>query len=190
MKRSYLTIFVVLIFSTVLFLNKTSAQGFKTLDKVPHDISYYRASRVATPLVKVLYGRPSNEGQNVFGNIIPFGEVWRTGYNEATEVKFYKEVKLGTTKVAAGTYVLLTIPGKDSWEIILNSQTDVWGAFQYDPMFDVARITVPVSKAEPLKIFSIDFKEKEDVVQMVLGWDQTRVNIPLHFKKETHLVKR
>jgi len=190
MKKSYFTFIIVFIFSSVLFLTEMNAQGFKGLDQVPHDISYYRASRVTTPLVKVLYGRPSNEGQKVFGNIIPFGEVWRTGHNEATEIKFFKDVLIGDTKVAAGTYVLLTIPGKDKWEIIISSQTDVWGAFQYNPMFDVARITVPVSKAETLQIFSIDFKEKDEAIQMVLGWDQTRVKIPLHFKKETRLVKR
>jgi hypothetical protein len=77
---------------------------------------------------------------------------------------------------------LLTIPRENEWEIILSSNLDVWGAFQYNPVFDVAKITVPSSKSETLEIFSIAFKEKKDNIQMVLGWDSTRVRIPITFK--------
>ena len=190
MKRSYYSTIIVLLLFTVLFITESRAQGFKTLDKVPHDISYYRESRVTAPLAKVLYGRPQKNGEEIFGNVIPYGELWRTGANEATEVKFYKDVQFGGTTVAAGTYVLLTVPGEDEWEIILSSKLDVLGAFQYNPMFDVAKITVPVSKAENLESFSIAFKKFEDNVQMVLAWDAVRVKIPLQFDKESVVVKR
>ena len=132
---------------------------------------------------------PKN-GEEIFGNVIPYGELWRTGANEATEVKFYKDVQFGNTTVAASTYVLLTVPGEDEWEIILSSKLDVLGAFQYNPIFDVAKITVPVSKAENLESFSIAFKKFEDNVQMVLAWDAVRVKIPLQFDKESVVVKR
>ncbi len=161
-----------------------TAQGFKNLDKIPHDISYYRETRITPPLVKVLYGRPSKNGEEVFGNLIPYGEVWRTGYNEATEVKFYKDVTFAGKKVVAGTYVLITIPGNKEWKVILNSQLDTWGAFQYDAMFNVAEVTIPVSKAEELETFSIAFKKKQQIIEMVLGWDAVRVKIPLEFDQE------
>ena len=190
MKRSYYSTIIVLLLFTVLFITESRAQGFKMLDKVPHDISYYRESRVTAPLAKVLYGRPQKNGEEIFGNVIPYGELWRTGANEATEVKFYKDVQFGNTTVAASTYVLLTVPGEDEWEIILSSKLDVLGAFQYNPIFDVAKITVPVSKAENLESFSIAFKKFEDNVQMVLAWDAVRVKIPLQFDKESVVVKR
>lgn len=165
-----------------------NAQSFKSLDKVPHDISYYRESRVAEPLVKVLYGRPSKDKEDVFGTLIPYGKIWRTGYNEATEIKFYRDVQFGTTTVKAGTYTLLTIPYKKEWKVILNSQTDTWGAFQYNPDFNVAEITVPVSKAENLDTFSIAFKKRINTVEMALGWGTTRVKIPLQLESENAVV--
>ncbi len=165
------------------FSVSSMAQQFDVVDEVPHDISYYRTSRVSPPLVKVLYGRPSKNNKEVFGELVPFGEIWRTGHNEATEVKFYHEVEFGDTKVAAGTYVLLSIPYENEWRIILNSQIDTWGAFQYNPLFNVAEISVPVQKAEELETFSIVFKKRKEHIEMVLGWDTTRVRVPLYFKE-------
>jgi len=189
MKKLYYPTFFIL-FVTVFFVIESHSQSFTEIDKIPHDISYYRLNRITPPLVKVLYGRPKQNGEEIFGNMVPYNKVWRTGANEATEIKFYKDVLFGDTTVAAGTYVLLTIPGEDKWEIILSSKLDVLGAFQYDPAFDVARITVNVSNAEELESFSIAFKTIDENVQMVLGWGNTRIKIPLHFDEESALVKR
>lgn len=177
----YFTWLIVLLLG--VFMPVVNSQEFDKVDQVPHDISYYRTTRATPPLVKVLYGRPSKNNQEVFGDLIPYGEVWRTGYNEATEVKFYHDVKFGDTKVKAGTYVLLSIPYQNEWRIILNSQLDTWGAFEYNPLFNVAEITIPVERAEELETFSIVFKKQKERVDMVLGWDTTRVKIPLIFKE-------
>lgn len=190
MKKTYNFTLIIVTVLLSLFVSESQAQNFKELDKVPHDISYYRENRVTPPLVKVLYGRPQKNGQEVFGNIIPFNKLWRTGANEATEIKFYKDVLFGETMVVAGTYVLLTIPGEKEWEIILNSRLDVIGAFQYNPSFDIAKIKVPVSSAETLESFSIAFKNSGENIQMVLGWDKTRVKIPLFFEEEATYVER
>lgn len=181
MKIKTILKFIIFLLVAVFLKTNVSAQGFKGLDEVPHDIAYYRENMVAKPLVKVIYGRPQKNGQEVFGDLVEYGKVWRTGANEATEVKFYKDILFGDVKVPAGTYVLLTIPGEKEWEIILSSNIDVLGAFQYNPIFNVANVTVPIKKAEPLEIFSIGFKEKKDFVQMVLAWDSTRVKIPITF---------
>ncbi len=174
---------IIFLLLAIFLKSEMHAQSFKDLDKAPHDISYYRISKATPPLVKVIYGRPKKKkGKKVFGNLVKYGKVWRTGANEATEVKFYQDIVFGDVKVPAGTYVLYTIPGEKEWTIILNSNLDVWGACQYNPIFDVAKITVPASKAETLDVFSIDFKEKKDVVQMVLGWDYIRVKIPIILK--------
>ena len=166
----------------------TNAQSFKNLDAVSHDISYLRETMVTPPLVKVIYGRPKANTTQIFGNKIPYGEVWRTGANEATEVKLYQDTQFGDTFVKAGTYTLVTIPGEKEWEIILSSNLDVWGAFQYDPKADVARIKVLVSQAENLETFSIEFKKtRQKQALMVLGWGSTRVKIPLEMKKYEQL---
>lgn len=166
-------------------------QSFESIDKAPHDISYYRESRITKPLVKVLYGRPSvEENTEIFGSVIPFNELWRTGANEATEIKFYKDTFFGNIQIKAGTYVLYTVPGESEWEIILSSNTDVLGAFQYDPLFDVAKIRVPVKKSESLKTFSIAFKKQNETnAKMVLAWGSTRVNVPLNFEQDEYLVE-
>jgi len=175
-------IIVCMILLSVLNIN---AQEFKDLDEVQHDIEYYRENSVTPPIIKVVYGRPALKKEKAFGEQVPFNKLWRTGANEATEVKFFQDVMFGNQVVKAGTYVLITIPGEKEWEIILNSNLDVFGAFQYNPTADVARITVPVSKAERLDVFSIGFKRKENKILMVLGWDSTRVKIPLNFNELT-----
>ena len=190
MKKSTYIKIIIFTYTVILYSLNTAAQGFKNLDNVAHDISYFRETRVTPPVVKVIYGRPTAKSSQIFGNKIPFGELWRTGANEATEVKLYKDVQFGNTFVKAGTYVLVTIPGEKEWEVILNSNLDVWGAFQYDPSADVARIKVPVSKAENLETFSIAFKKiAQKELLMVLGWGATRVKVPLEIKENTHLAK-
>lgn len=189
MKTKTILKFILFLLVSVLLKSNLSAQGFKGLDEAPHDIAYYRENMVAKPLVKVIYGRPQKNGREVFGDMVEYGKVWRTGANEATEVKFYQNILFGDVKVPAGTYVLLTIPGEKEWEIILSSNVDVLGAFQYNPIFNVANITVPIKKAESLEIFSIGFKEKKDIVQMVLAWDSTRVKIPITFSVNDEYAK-
>ena len=187
MKFFYSTIITLVVFT--LFSTQGMAQAYGSLDEAPHDISYYRKSMVTKPLVKVIYGRPQKNGEEVFGNKVAYNELWRTGANEATEVKFYEDIVFGGQKVAAGTYVLYTIPGEKEWEIILSSNLDVLGAFQYDAIFDVARVKVKANNAEELESFSIFFREKSDAIQMVLGWDTTRVNISIDLKENKEYAK-
>jgi len=183
--KSVITVALIAIF----FVTESTAQRFNGLDEAPHDISYYRTSMISAPMVKVIYGRPQKNGEEVFGNTVAYDEIWRTGANEATEVKFYQDIVFGDVKVVAGTYVLYTIPGENEWEIILSSNLDVLGAFQYDPLFDIARVKVSSKKAEELEVFSIIFKEKNEHIQMVLGWDTTRVNIPITLSKNENYAK-
>ena len=182
-KTALLALFVVFSFQSI------QAQSFEPLDKAPHDISYLRTSRATTPIIKVIYGRPQKSESKVFGNQVPFNKIWRTGANEATEVKFYNDIIFGGVAIPKGTYVLYTIPGEKEWEVILSSNLDVLGSFQYNPTFDIARISVPVTKAEELESFSIAFKTKKQFTQMVLGWDTTRIKIPLQLDQQEALAK-
>jgi len=176
MKRIYIN--VVFIFALSFCLN-VNAQDFKDLDTSPHDIVYFRTNKISPPTIKILYGRPKKNGREIFGEVIPYGKIWRVGANEATEVVFYHDVVFGDTEVKAGTYVLYAIPHKNEWTLILSSQIDVWETSEYEKKYDVARITAKVSKAEFLEAFSIGFKDKGKHVNMVLAWDTTRITTPI-----------
>ncbi len=171
----------IIILITFIFLIKSSikAQDFKDLDQSPHDIVYFRANKISPPTIKVLYGRPQKKGRDIFGNLVPYDRIWGVGANEATEIKFYKDVIFGDKKVSAGTYLLYAIPHKKEWILILNSNLDVWGTYGYEKKYDVARVQVKVSHAEPIEAFSIGFKDKKKYVRMTLAWDTTRVNVPI-----------
>lgn len=175
MKKTYFGVMMMML----LVCNHITAQRFSPLDKNPTDIAYLRANNLSKPIIKVIYSRPLKSEAEVFGTQIPFEEIWRTGDNEATEVKFFTDIKFGDELVKAGTYVMHTIPGEKEWTIILNSNTDTWGAFFYDESQDVARIKIPVKKGEPIDIFSIAFNQSYNRNFMVLAWDTTRVNIPV-----------
>lgn len=178
MKRKFLYI-PFLVTAALLLTAELKAQDFKALDDSPHDIVYFRQNKISPPVIKVLYGRPQKKGREIFGDLVPYGQIWRVGANEATEVIFYKDVLFGDEVVEAGTYVLYAIPGQEEWTLILNSKTDVWGTYEYDQEYDVARAKAKVSRAEFLESFSIGFKEKGKHVNMVLAWDTARIVAPI-----------
>lgn len=167
----------------IFMLPALHAQKFSGLQKSPTDIVYAKSDRSAKPDIKVIYSRPQKRDRQIFGDLVKYGKVWRTGADEATEIKFYKKTKLGKHLIEAGTYSLFTIPGKKDWEIIISSDLDSWGAYSYDPAKDVARIKVPAKSGDVLEAFSIAFvknskNEKEKGYNMVMAWDTTRVTVP------------
>ena len=171
-----LTSFVFLLIAAA----PATAQEFSGLDKSPMDIASYPSSyRVSDKAVRVIYSRPQLKGRSL-SDLCPAGEVWRTGANEAPEITFYKDVKFADQEIKAGTYSLFTIPGSSEWTVILNKNLNQWGAYSYSKDSDAVRVTVPSSTAgESLEAFSIAFKEVDNGVHMVMGWDKTRVAVPI-----------
>lgn len=159
------------------------AQSFEPLDQNPHDIEYFRPGDQNDPQIKVVYGRLAARDEVVFGTQVPYGQVWSTGTNEATEVRFYCDVMFGNKYVKAGKYALYTIPEKNYWTIILNGKTDTYGSHFYDPEQDVARIEVPVHKGREMKNLSITFDPKQYGSQMILALAKTRIKIPLYMEE-------
>ena len=132
--------------------------------------------------VKITYCRPHKRGRKIFGDLLPFGEVWRTGANEATEITVTGSVKFKGQIIKPGTYTLFTIPNKDHWTIILNSELGQWGAYNYNSKQDIVRFDVPVSTTtEVYEPFTIAFEQKAQSAELVLMWDQTKVSIPIEF---------
>jgi hypothetical protein len=131
--------------------------------------------------VKVAYGQPSKRGRVIFGNggLEPYGKVWRTGANEATEITFAKDATFGGQAVKAGTYTLFTIPNENEWTVILNPELKQWGAYGYDKIKskDLPHITVPARKLDsPVEKLTLKFDDKNS---LVIEWDQTHVEVPI-----------
>ncbi|HEX5025972.1 MAG TPA: DUF2911 domain-containing protein [Agriterribacter sp.] len=174
----------------ILFLCHVSVgQSFPGPDKSPMDAAYYpnNFAHDRKPgdkaLIKVVYSRPQKNGREIFGKLVPYGKVWRTGANEATEIKFYQDADLAGKKVKAGTYSLFTIPDEKEWTIILSSDLDYWGAYSYSDKNDVVRVTAPVSELPAaVESFAIQFENKgENKGVMKLAWDKTVVEVPFGF---------
>ncbi len=133
--------------------------------------------------IKVYYGRPSKRGREIFGKLVPFGEVWRTGANAATEIAFSKDILLGGKPVKAGRYSLFTIPQKDKWTVILSSKLKMWGAYEYNPKDDAMRCDVPVAPLkDAVEMFTIKFDKTDKGALLVMSWDQTSVSVPIEVK--------
>lgn len=137
--------------------------------------------RVGLTDITVEYSRPGVKGRVIFGGLEPWGEVWRAGANSATKVTFSTPVKLNGTAVPAGTYGLFALLGKDEWTIILNHVANQWGAYQYDPKDDVARIkATPVALPDAVESFTIDFNDlRDESATLSLSWEKTRVPLRL-----------
>ena len=129
--------------------------------------------------VQVDYCRPYKKGREVFGQLLPFGKVWRTGANEATIFETKQNIKVGDKMLKAGKYTLWTIPNADKWTVILNNETGQWGT-NYDETKDVLRVDVPTGKsAEMMEQFKINFATTAVGTEMVLSWDTTEVKVPI-----------
>lgn len=129
--------------------------------------------------VKVSYGQPSKNGRVIFGQLVPYGQVWRAGANEATEVTFAKDATFAGKPVKAGTYSLFTIPAEGEWTIILNPELKQWGAYGYDKIKDknALEAKVPSKKTDAVtEKLTYTFDGQNN---MVIDWDQTQVSIPV-----------
>jgi Protein of unknown function (DUF2911) len=138
--------------------------------------------RVGLTEMEVDYSRPGVKGRVIFGGIVPYGQVWRTGANQATKITFSTPVKLEDNDIPAGTYALFTIPGEHEWTIIINKDANQWGAFQYNEKNDIVRFKVtPLTLAESIETFTIEFNRiRDESAVLNLVWDKTVVPIHLH----------
>jgi len=178
MKKS--TFLTTLAFTFIMLLSvNVNAQKFPGLDKSPMDAASFPTSyKESNKAIKIVYGRPQLKDREL-SKLAPNGEVWRTGANEAAELTLYTDMKLGSTKVKAGTYTFYVIPGEKEWTAIISTDLNVWGSYFYNEANDVARLSVPVTEGkESLEAFSIVFEEAKDGVHMHLGWGTARIAVP------------
>lgn len=129
--------------------------------------------------VTIEYSRPSAKGRKIFGDLVPFGEMWRTGANASTKIEFTEDVTLNGKDVPAGKYALYTIPGENAWEIIIHKNLGNWGVGEYNEAEDLVRFTAtPEKSAHFVETFHIGFdKITPNDAELELSWENTDVKI-------------
>ena len=188
--KKMLSLFIVL-FLSITIKAQMSGSKFPPLDKSPMDMAYYpvnypilriQPNKTADPLIaRVIYSRPQKNGRKVFGELVEDGKIWRLGANEATEVEFYREVVIANKKIKKGRYTFYALENKDTWTLILNSETDIWGAFKYDAGKDLLRVVCPVTRTDELtEAFTMLFeKNSEKSIFLIIAWDDAMVKLPI-----------
>jgi Protein of unknown function (DUF2911) len=133
--------------------------------------------------VKITYSRPEKRGREIFGKLVPYGQVWRTGANEATEITVTKNIQINGFLLKAGTYSIFTIPEKEKWTIIINADLGLWGAYNYNPKLDLMRFEVPVQPltGEIYEQFTMQLDPHNELADLAITWDKVNVSIPLKF---------
>lgn len=147
--------------------------------------------RIAFTEVEVEYYRPNVRGRMIFGDLVPFDKIWRTGANDATIIEFDQPLEIEGVAVDSGTYAMFTIPGETEWTVVLNSDHEQWGAYNHDESKDVLKVNVPVEElGEVVETFTIGFENvmgnKADLVMM---WDRTRVRLNIVTELEKNMQK-
>ena len=148
--------------------------GASAKDRVsPHDTIHHGS-------IRITYGRPSKKDRNIFGGLVPYGKVWRTGADEATEIRFEQSCEFAGKHVPKGTYTLFTIPTDDEWTVILNKETGQFGAFDYEKVQSkniVEAKIAPKTSKHVVEQFTITIEEQD----IKLEWDKTVLAIPVSF---------
>ena len=131
--------------------------------------------------IEINYSRPSMRGRKIFGDLVPYGKVWRTGANSATKIKIGEDMEIAGQKIKAGEYAIYTIPDKDSWRIILNTGTGNWGTDGYSKENDIARFTVKPGKLEEdVQTFTINITDITfNTCKIEMVWERTKVVLPV-----------
>ena len=180
--------------ATVLFcifsLSAAAQQKPTDLDKSPMDMSYspqnypilkMNSKIAAQPMARVIYGRPQKAGRAIFGGIVAYNQIWRLGANEATEIEFFKNVKINGKPVAKGRYTMFAICNPDKWTIILNSDKDIWG-LSYNQKKDVLRVDAPVQNTDTeTEAFTIYFDDIKGGTNLTVIWDTVKITLPITY---------
>ncbi|GEP92272.1 Protein of unknown function [Chitinophaga terrae (ex Kim and Jung 2007)] len=163
------------------------------LDASPMDMAYYPVMYPYTVKVKgepgtlvarVIYSRPQTKGRDIFGNLEEYGQIWRLGANEATEIEFFRPVIIAGKNIPKGRYTMYAIPTEKTWTIILNKDTDIWGAFKYDQKKDVVRTALPVMALDtPVEAFTMVFEKGDPGANLVIAWDKVSVSLPIKWSE-------
>lgn len=171
MKKLLSLALLMLLGATTMFAQNSKKGNYKGSGGTPHEV-------VKGNNMTISYGRPYKKGRDIFGGLEPYGEVWRLGADEATEITFDKDCTFGGKAIKAGTYTMFAKLAKTEWTIILNSELKQWGSFKYEQIKgkDVAQVTVPVKQLnDAVEQLTISIKDNG----LQIEWDKTSVLVPV-----------
>lgn len=161
---------------------------YADVDISPMDMSYFPAKypqikiaapNIAPPVMRVIYSRPHLQGRKLFEEILKYGQPWRLGANEATELNIFQPVTIGDKKIPIGRYTLYAIPKAGYWTIAVNSSLDQWGLKQ-DSTKDVVRVQVPVTYYNPvMEYFTMVFEKTDTGANLIMAWDDAVAKMPV-----------
>jgi len=171
-------------------LKRQQPNPYAAVDVSPMDIAYSPADYPILkmsgktsdlPVARIIYSRPHRQGRVIFGGLLKYGEPWRLGANEATEIEFFKPVTILGNRVQAGRYILYCIPHQKSWTIIFNSNLYSWG-LRNDGSKDLFKFEIPVSSTPViLEYFTMVFKETSAGADLIIAWENVEARIPIQF---------
>lgn len=163
---------------------------YASVDISPMDMSYFPVdypqlkmtnSINTPPVIRVIYSRPHLQGRKLFHDLLNYGEPWRLGANEATEIQFYRDVKIQNKKITAGRYILYCIPEEHTWTIVLNKNIDSWG-LKIDSTKDIERFPIPVSdNNKPVEYFTMVFEKTNTGTELLMAWGNLLARLPINF---------
>lgn len=171
-------------------VKKDTGNPYAPVDVSPMDISYFpvdytvqkMSEGTATPpVVRIIYSRPYRQGRKIFGSLLKYGEPWRLGANEATEIELFQTITCQGKKIEKGRYVLYAIPEQDTWTIVFNTNLNTWG-LRPNASYDVHRFVVPIQiTRQPVEYFSMVFQQITGGAELVIAWDTVVARLPFQF---------
>jgi hypothetical protein len=171
-------------------IKKEAANPYMQVDVSPMDMAYFpadfpikkmNAQTEGLPLARVIYSRPHRGGRKLFGELVKWGQPWRLGANEATEIQFFKPVTIQSQKVEKGQYILYAIPYEDHWTIVLNRNLYSWG-LKFNTAEDVLKVDVPATtKAQMVEYFTLSFEPIINGAELIMAWEDREARLPIQF---------
>jgi hypothetical protein len=173
---------ILLVTAVVTIVAGTFAFALQGGDKKPASPPAKAEAAIGGNSVVVNYSAPSMRGRKIYGGLVPYGEVWRTGANAATTLKTEGDIMIGNAKIPAGTYTLFTVPAEGGWKLVISKRlTDAngkpaWGAYEYDQSQDVARVDMQTEKlSAPVETFTINIANDK----LTMDWENTRASVDI-----------
>jgi hypothetical protein len=172
-------------------VKKEAINPYASIDISPMDISYFpedypilkmTGKASGLPMARVIYSRPHRQGRKIFGSLLKYGEPWRLGANEATEIEFFQPISIQGKTLKKGRYVLYCIPEANKWTIVFNTNLFCWG-LKPDPKYDVGRFEASVQPSPSnIEFFTMVFKKTAPGADLLMAWDDVTARLPIVFK--------
>lgn len=178
----------IITFLFFLFVYIGFSQNYKYPMASPRQVI---SQQFSVTKISVDYGRPSVRGRKIFGELVPYGKIWRVGANEATNITFEQSVIFGGKPTKIGRYAIFITPEEKEWTVVLNYDADAWGAYSYDPNENAIEVKIPVQEQKELQeSLEISFEGISDTkINLVIRWEYSKIEIPIEVDKTEEINK-